>query len=83
MREFAGQFIEARREEVACIPGWLAEGQLDRVVRLGHQIKGTATTFGLPEIGAAGARLEAAARAGDLDAASREAACLRELFGGS
>ena len=81
MREFAGRFLESRRDEIDAIPGLLAEDRLDLVARVGHQIKGTAPTFGLAEIGAAGARLESAARDGDTEAVLQEMEILRRLMG--
>ena len=80
VRDFARQFVEVRRGEVEGVSAWLAQGRLDLVARLGHQIKGTAPTFGLPEIGAAGARLEAAARAGDAEEVAGQVAVLLELM---
>ncbi len=80
LRDFAERFVTARREEVERIPVWLAEGQYALIARTGHQIKGTAPTFGLPEIGVVGARLEAAAKAEDTAAVEAELKALRRLL---
>lgn len=80
LRDFAERFVTARREEVERIPVWLAEGQYALIARTGHQIKGTAPTFGLPEIGVVGARLEIAAKAEDAPAVEAELKALRTLL---
>jgi signal transduction histidine kinase/CheY-like chemotaxis protein/HPt (histidine-containing phosphotransfer) domain-containing protein len=66
---FRERFLETRRKEVLQVAEWLEQGRLDDVARVGHQLKGTAATFGFPEVGAVGAKLEKAARSGDNEGA--------------
>lgn len=80
IREFADRFRVTRSQEVAGIPALLAQDRFEDVARVGHQIKGTAPTFGLPDIGEAGARLELAAKAGDRRAIEAELDTLRRLL---
>lgn len=80
VERFAAAFKVTRLADLARIPEHLTEGRFDLIVRLGHQIHGTAATFGLEEIGAGGARLEAAAQVEDIDGIRAEAEVLRALM---
>jgi signal transduction histidine kinase/CheY-like chemotaxis protein len=66
--EFVNTFLTERRNESGVLDLMLSCGQLEEVARIGHQLKGSATVFGFPEIGLAGAHMERAARAGDVNA---------------
>lgn len=78
--DFSRRFLVARREELPRLEAWLESGAFSDIARIGHQIKGTAATFGHPEIGAVGASLEAAAGEGDAEAVAEGLADLRALL---
>ena len=78
--DFARRFLLARKEELPRLEEWLEHGAFDQIARIGHQIKGTAAPVGHPEIGAVGARLEAAAGGGDAEAVAEGLADLRALL---
>ena len=71
-------FLENRRRDVEA----LATADLATARAIGHNLRGVAASYGFPELAAIGARLEAAAAAGDADIvrACRDAmvACLRQ-----
>jgi signal transduction histidine kinase/CheY-like chemotaxis protein/GAF domain-containing protein len=75
---FRARFLETHSRQVQQVAASLEEGRLDAVARVGHQLKGTAATFGFLELGEVGARLEEAAQAGDAVAARAQ---LDELGG--
>lgn len=58
----------------------LADADLAAVQRLGHTIRGGAATYELPPAADLGGRLEEAALAGDLSAASAIGTALRDFF---
>lgn len=62
VRELLPMFLEGRRTDLAALRA--AEG-LDVALRIGHQLKGTGATFGLPALGDLGHKLEVAAKAED------------------
>jgi signal transduction histidine kinase/CheY-like chemotaxis protein len=62
---FARMFLRDRAEDAAKVEQWLASESWKEIIRLGHQLKGSAATFGFPKVGEIGGRLETAARAGD------------------
>jgi signal transduction histidine kinase/CheY-like chemotaxis protein/HPt (histidine-containing phosphotransfer) domain-containing protein len=80
LTSFATRFLETRREELQQAVVWLEEGRLEAIARFGHQLKGTAATFGFPDVGMVGARLEEAAKGGDVEAARAELDALRPLL---
>jgi GAF domain-containing protein len=79
---FAAQFLQVRREDVNRISAWLEDGQLTEIARIAHQIKGNSATFGFPEIGEVGGRLETAARSGDTRAVAIHLESLRHALNG-
>jgi len=78
--DFARRFLLARKEELPRLEEWLEVGDFDQIARAGHQIKGTAATFGHPEIGVLGGRLEAAAGERDASGIAKEVEALRRLL---
>jgi len=56
------RFLSNVRKNPAAIAAALARGDYDTVRSLGHNMKGTGTSFGLPQISALGERLERAAK---------------------
>lgn len=73
-------YLARRREDVERLETLLADGDLDAVRRLGHQLKGSGGSYGVPELSALGADLEDAAGAGDLERARRARAALARLL---
>jgi HPt (histidine-containing phosphotransfer) domain-containing protein len=80
LANFADRFLEIRREELPQMERWAQEGHLEQVAQTGHQIKGSAATFGFPKLGEVGARLELAANAGDAEEVSALVATLRSAL---
>jgi CheY-like chemotaxis protein/GAF domain-containing protein len=66
--ELVDAFLAERRTETEALDRMVSGGRLEDVARIGHQLKGSAAVFGFPEMGVAGAQMERAARAGDVDA---------------
>lgn len=60
------QFLEYRRKDLMALKDAAARGEYETVALLGHRMKGLAGSYGFPEIGAIGRRLEAAAGIKDL-----------------
>jgi HPt (histidine-containing phosphotransfer) domain-containing protein len=48
---FAARFLQGRAAEVKAVGEWLDADDLAATARLGHQLKGSASLFGFPEIG--------------------------------
>ena len=70
LADFAPRYLANKRRALEDAQRHLAEGELEEVARVGHQIRGTAEAMGLAELSAQGARLEAAAIAGDVAGAT-------------
>jgi len=77
---FAAEFLRQRAAEQHELTRSVANGDLAAAGRVGHQLKGSAATFGFPQIGLAGARLEKAAVEGDMDSVKKECQTLREMI---
>lgn len=54
-------YIQRRQQDVTLLTGELRKGNFEEFKRIGHQLKGNGATFGFPEIGELGKRLEKAA----------------------
>lgn len=67
------QALDAARRE-------LIEGGCETAVRIGHQLKGTGGSYGLPPVTEVGAQLEDAARQGDTETALNRVGALRALL---
>lgn len=66
------QFLAYRRQDVEFIRQAVAAQDYDAIRTIGHRMKGLSGSYGFPEIGAVGQRLEQAARSGDLAAIQQE-----------
>jgi CheY-like chemotaxis protein len=66
IRELVPGYLQARREEVPVLQEALARGDFETVRRLGHNLKGTGSGYGYPELTALGSRLQEAAAEADL-----------------
>lgn len=71
------EFTAFLQERAATAMAHLEAGELEQAARAGHDVKGTSMAFGVTEANLLGARLEQAARQGDLEAAL---AATRELM---
>lgn len=62
MLELVEEFVEALHERVESLQGAAAEGDLENVRRLAHQLKGAAGGYGFDVIGQSAATLEASCK---------------------
>ncbi|ULA58778.1 MAG: hypothetical protein LZF60_80171 [Nitrospira sp.] len=64
-------FLDNRRQDLGRMQDAIERGDFEFIRIMGHRIKGLAGSYGLPDIGLAGAQLEQAARDQDLAAMRR------------
>lgn len=74
------QFLDIQQRYLCELDAALAAGDCATLHRLGHAIKGSASTYDLPDAAALGERLEQAALAGDLNSAAVLVPCLRRYY---
>jgi HPt (histidine-containing phosphotransfer) domain-containing protein len=67
-----GDFIARRGGDVLTLRAAIERGDFETVARLAHNMRGTAPSYGFPDLGSLGARLEAAALECRIDEARRE-----------
>jgi HPt (histidine-containing phosphotransfer) domain-containing protein len=65
-------YLAWRREEVSELMALLAASDFERLAKLSHNIKGTGTSYGLPDLSHIGADLELAAQRCDAVAAGAQ-----------
>jgi HPt (histidine-containing phosphotransfer) domain-containing protein len=65
-------YLAWRRGEVAELIALLAASDFERLAKLSHNIKGTGTSYGLPDLSRIGADLEHAAKQHDTAAAGAQ-----------
>lgn len=58
-------YVAARRRDAIELRSLLADHRLDEMRRIAHRMKGTGTSYGLPEITRLGGALETAAESAD------------------
>ncbi len=75
-------FVDHRRSDLACLLARLQEGDYETIAILGHRMRGSAPSYGFPELAALGERLEAAALERNADDVRREAGALAAWLGG-
>lgn len=63
-------FIKTRRRELASLSTLLEAGDFRPIMRIGHNLKGTGTSYGFPQLSDLGARLETSARQQEHDPTS-------------
>ena len=68
LEELIPGFMERRREDTNKLRAALAEHDLETLRIIGHSMKGTGGGYGFTGLSEIGAGIEAAAKAGDLDA---------------
>jgi PAS domain S-box-containing protein len=74
------KFLEYRRKDIGAIQEAVARQDYGAIKTMGHRIKGLAGSYGFPDIGAVGQRLEQAAGARDLTAVHREIETLAAIL---
>ena len=75
-----GRYLELRRAGLAALREALAAADFETVRRLGHTLKGSAGSFGLPRLAELGTAIENAGRRGDAAAAGRLADAVGEYI---
>lgn len=63
------RYLRRRQEELPKVLAELEQGQLDLAKKVGHQMKGNASTFNFPELEMLGKKLDEAALKKDLETA--------------
>jgi HPt (histidine-containing phosphotransfer) domain-containing protein len=76
-------YLRRRRADVTLLRAALGARDLARVGRIGHDLRGTGSSFGLPELTRIGVALEDAARSADPGAIERSIAALAEALDGA
>lgn len=80
VRKLLPEYLAARRQELPKMTELLAASDFERLRILGHNLKGSGGSFGIPELSKIGAALERSAEEGDAPAFSRELGRLREFL---
>ena len=65
LKKLVPAYVAARRLELPVLRALLADHRLEELGRIVHRMKGTGTTYGLPEVTRLGAAIESAALSGD------------------
>lgn len=63
--EFKESYLQRRKDDLEMSLISLSQGDFEKVAKIGHQIKGSAHTFGYERLGDIAERLEAAAQERD------------------
>lgn len=63
-RELVAQFLDSCRDDLLCLQTALAASDYDRARRLGHQMKGTGSPYGFPDVTLLGGAIELASASG-------------------
>ena len=66
LKEYLPNYYRQRGEDLKKMRAAVESGEWDKLVFIGHKIKGSAATYGFPELGQAGAELEQFAQEKDL-----------------
>ena len=74
------QFLEHRRKDLGAMQEAVAQQDYEAIRKMGHRIKGVAESYGFPDIGAVGQRLEESARSRDCVAIQGEIAHLAAIL---
>jgi hypothetical protein len=67
IQELVPNFLANRKRDVGLSRTALASANFNELRRIGHNLKGTGPTYGFPTLGALGARIESAAKAGNAE----------------
>ncbi len=71
LEDLIPMFLENRHKDVEEIRTLLREGVLEKIIRLGHSMKGSGGGYGFDEISDIGRGMEEAAKSGDKDEVER------------
>ncbi len=74
------QFLQHRRKDLGAMQEALAKQDYEAIRTMGHRIKGVAGSYGFPDIGTVGQRLEESAHSRDLIAIQGEIAQLAAIL---
>ena len=66
--ELVPQYLDDRRQDVAALSALLASRDFDRIAVIGHNLKGSGTSYGFPEISSLGGAMESAAESHQIEA---------------
>ena len=77
LQDLSPRYLASRRADLESLDRAIAADDLETVKRLGHNMKGTGASYGFPALSQIGATLEAAAKAGDGEAAQRATEALQ------
>ena len=80
LQELVPVFLDARKEDMQRLQGFLDSQNLDAIARLGHTIKGCAQPYGFPTLGDLCKDLEIAARASDMTEVNRLTSSIRKYL---
>jgi CheY-like chemotaxis protein/HPt (histidine-containing phosphotransfer) domain-containing protein len=83
IRELVPQYLRNCREALATIPGRIKSCDFEGIRSIGHNLKGTGTGYGFPEVTRLGAAMEFAAKQNQPEAVLRNAADLQSLMVGA
>jgi len=78
--DLAEGFLHNRRGQAAHIYSALELGDITTLRRIGHELKGTAGSYGFRDLSAIGARLETAAVNGDLQSCKKAVDLMSEFL---
>ena len=81
LEDLAAGYLERQREEVAQCRLLLDAADFERIKYLSHNMKGTGSSFGFPDLTRIGAGMEKAAKASDRGALEKYLAELGDYFG--
>jgi HPt (histidine-containing phosphotransfer) domain-containing protein len=73
-------FLDARKDDLERLRGFVSGRNFDGIARLGHTIKGCAQPYGFPTLGNLCRKLEEAARGADLVEVSRLTSSIDEYL---
>jgi signal transduction histidine kinase/CheY-like chemotaxis protein/HPt (histidine-containing phosphotransfer) domain-containing protein len=79
LTSIVGKFLENVRQNVQTISAAVSKSDFDTVRTLGHNMKGTGTSFGLPRVTELGAAIEEAAKTRDTEAVRARTSALGEF----
>jgi len=87
---YSAEFLEILNEFASEMPALLANlqtacatGECDEVIKVAHQIKGSAANFGFRSVSTAAAEIESRAKAGSLDGCVEQLALAQTAFSAS
>jgi HPt (histidine-containing phosphotransfer) domain-containing protein len=74
------RFLEHRRADVTTIGAALERADFEAIARLGHNMAGNGLSYGFPELGAIGERLEREAKDGNASGVREQLASLEAFL---